>query len=191
MIKLYKDSYFNSLSNITTSLWKGEVEMDTELISFIYPFLVRFYSYINKYSYVLEENEIKAFLLCYRLCDTNNAKEYFYNKINSLNVENKNKAITYLNYLEYNQKKIKEYMNNNSLCIGLLASVIPGGGTKLIKKLIKDAKDNNIDNIYLWTDETCNYSYYEKFSFKVVEEYYVKFFDKVIRTYIYMLDLKK
>ena len=191
MIKLYNDNYCESLNNITTSLWKGEVEMDIELISFTYPFLVHFYSYSNNYSYVLEENEIKAFLLCYRLCDTNNAKEYFYNKINSLSEDNQNKAISYLNYLEYNQMKIKEYMDNNSICIGLLASVIPGGGTKLIKKLIKDAKDNNIDNIYLWTDETCNYSYYEKFGFKVVEEYDVKFFDKVIKTYIYMLDLKK
>ena len=103
------------------------------------------------------------------------------NSINDINNEGDN------NY----QMKIKEYMDNNSICIGLLASVIPGGGTKLIKKLIKDAKDNNIDNIYLWTDETCNYSYYEKFRFKVVEEYDVKFFDKVIKTYIYMLDLKK
>lgn len=46
-------------------------------------------------------------------------------------------------------------------------------GSVLIEKLKEEAIKNNATSIYLWTDETCNYKYYEKRNFKLIEKYNV------------------
>ena len=55
----------------------------------------------------------------------------------------------------------------------------------LIEKLKLDALKNNVHEIYLWTDETCNYEYYEKLSFNLIEEYIITLYGKEIKTFIY------
>ena len=49
---------------------------------------------------------------------------------------------------------------------------------------MKIAKKDNA-HIFLWTDETCSFEYYQKNNFIMVEEYVINFQSKRIKTYIY------
>ena len=52
MIRKYNDNDFFSVRNITYNYWSNEVEMELELKSFIYTFLVKYYLSNYNYSYV-------------------------------------------------------------------------------------------------------------------------------------------
>lgn len=80
-------------------------------------------------------------------------------------------------------------MNDDDLYLGLLASLKKGSGSKLITKIKEIAKNNNIKHLYLWTDETCNYQYYEKHKFIFVEEYDTNLCGNNFKTFIYRVDL--
>lgn len=185
MIRNYKDVDYDMVEYITEDYWKNEVEMDLELQHFIYHFLVNYYLYDNKYSYVIDEDGVKAFLLSCLKNESNNCIELFNNTVSSLSLDNQRKACDYLKYIEYNHKKVLSYMSDNSLYLGLIASRIHHGGMNLIDRLINDARGSNINDIYLWTDETCNYKYYEILKFELVETYYVNLYGRTIKTFIY------
>lgn len=82
---------------------------------------------------------------------------------------------------------VKKIMPKDSIYLGLIASQKKGCGKKLINHLIKYSKDNNLGEIYLWTDETCNYKYYEKMGFNLKKSYEINFFDRKINTFIYSI----
>ncbi len=80
-------------------------------------------------------------------------------------------------------------MEKNSIYLGLLASEAKGAGSRLIEKLKEEARKNNVKSIYLWTDETCNYKYYEKRDFKLIEKYDAFLHTKKLETYVYKIEL--
>ena len=190
MIKRYNDEYFLGVRNITYNYWSDEVEMDLELKSFIYTFLVKYYLSNYDYSYVSIEDNINAFLLASLKNDSNNSFEYFNNGIKKLNDKNKRLALEYLNYLEFNHNKVLSFMNNNDIYLALIASIKHHKGYELIENLIDIGRKNKNDYLYLWTDETCNYEYYNRIGFEKVLEYDVNLYNKQIKTFIYRLKVK-
>ncbi len=185
-IRKYQKEDFYELYNLTKNQWENEVPMSSSLANFIYDFLVRYYLYNNEYSYVgLVEGKLKAFLLANLKDEENDAEAYFKANLNGLTEDDKKKAYEYLDYINYNHRKVLSHMSQNSIYLGLIASRIHGMGIKLIEKLKLDALKNNVHEIYLWTDETCNYEYYEKLSFNLIEEYIITLYGKEIKTFIY------
>lgn len=184
MIKKYQDEYFTSINEMVEESWKNEVKMDSELQSFIYNFLVRYYLVNKNLSYVDYSSKVDAFLLASFKNDQNNSIEWFNCNINSLSEENQIKAKLYLEYLEYNHNKVLNYMNDNDIYLDLIASKKHNSGRLLIDNLNEIAKKTN-SSIFLWTDETCNYKYYEKLNYELLEEYVVVLYDKKLKTFIY------
>ncbi len=188
MIRKYQNKDFYEINKITEEFWKDEFKMSEELQKFIYDFLVKYYLYDNNITYVYEcDNEIVAFLLAHLINENNDARNYFYNNIVFLNDNDKILAQNYLEYLEYNYKMVKEVMPEKSVYLGLIASKKRGAGKELINKLLAHSKKYNLGDIYLWTDETCNYLYYEKIGFVLRKSYDINFFNKKIRTFIYSI----
>ena len=62
-------------------------------------------------------------------------------------------------------------MSEDDLMMGLFISTQKGGGKMLLSKLKKTAINNGIKNIYLWTDTTCDFDYYQKNNFTLVKEF--------------------
>ena len=58
----------------------------------------------------------------------------------------------------------------------------------LLSKLGEICMKKEIKNIYLWTDTTCDYKYYQKNKFKLVSEFETLVNDKQIKTLIYYAD---
>lgn len=189
MIRKYESNDFNEIERITRNCWTGEIEMSNELKLFIYHFLVEYYLYNNEYCLVDDDNGVVAFLLANLKNESNNSIKKFQKDIEKLSKEDKTNAIKYLEYLEYNHQKVINHMNDNDLYLGLLASLKKGSGSKLITKIKEIAKSNDIKHLYLWTDETCNYQYYEKHQFIFVEEYDANLCGNIFKTFIYQVDL--
>lgn len=54
------------------------------------------------------------------------------------------------------------YLTDKDRKVALIISNIKGGGTELLNEFTENAKADLIENIVLWTDSTCNHSYYPK-----------------------------
>lgn len=185
-IRKYNHLDFKQIYNITKQLWKDEFEMTLNLQNIIYEFLVKYYLYDNELNFVYDNDGIiKSFMLLHKKEEFNDISLYFNEKINKLTKEEQNFAKRYLEYLEYNSNMVYEIMPENSLYLSLIASIQKGTGKLLIDYLNKYCKDNNIEQYYFWTDETCNYSFYEKNGFILKKEYNVDFFGRNIKTFIY------
>ncbi|MDD6301892.1 MAG: GNAT family N-acetyltransferase [Bacillales bacterium] len=189
MIRLYEEIDLNEIIKITRHLWSNEVKMSKELEEFTYDFLVRYYLIKNEYSYVYINNGVKAFALANRNNETNDSLIYFKNNVKKLSLEDQKNAKEYLDYLEYNHHKVYKYLNDDDLYFSLFASIEKHAGSRLLNNLIEQAKKNNIKNIYFWTDETCNYQYYEKKGFNKIEEYLIVLLGKSIKTFIYKISI--
>ena len=61
----------------------------------------------------------------------------------------------------------------------------------LLSKLVETAKENGIKNIYLWTDTTCDYDYYQKNKFTLVKEIENQVNNKKINTLIFKKEIQK
>ena len=189
MIRKYLKQDFDRVKEITLKYWGKEVPMTKELETFIYDFLVRYYLYDNEYTFVNDDDEVNAFLLANMKNDKNEALNFFKKEVKKLSFDDRENAKKYLDYIEYNHNKVFSHMENNSIYLGLLASEAKGAGSKLIEKLKEEARKNNVKSIYLWTDETCNYKYYEKRDFKLIEKYDVFLYSKKLETYVYKIEL--
>lgn len=164
--------------------------MSQPLSDFIYDFLVRYYLFDNDYSLVVtNSNEIEAFLLANSINDRNDSLQFYKENVTKLDDYDKEVALKYFDYLDKNTQIINHYIKNDSLCIGLIASNIKGLGRKLINELKSIAKTNNIKEIYLWADETCNTTFYKKLGFDVIYEYYSNLIDEKIKSFIFRIDI--
>lgn len=190
MIRKYLKTDFDRVKEITQKYWSNEVPMTKTLQEFIYDFLVRYYLYDNEYTFVNDDDQVNAFLLANMKNEKNKAINFFKEEVQKMSFEDRINAEKYLDYIEYNHNKVFSHMENNSLYLGLLASEARGMGSVLIEKLKEEAIKNNVTSIYLWTDETCNYKYYEKRNFKLIEKYNVFLYSKKLETYIYKIELK-
>lgn len=150
MIRKYIDKDFEQIKLIAQNCWKNEMEMDEELSDFIYDFLVRYYLINKDLVYVYDDHsEIKAFLIASLYKDTNEILDYWNKNVGFLKQDNQEKAELYLKHLNYNHKKVKNFMNNDSLSIGLIASIKPYAGTQLINQLKKEGSKYNFKDVYL------------------------------------------
>lgn len=184
MIRKYNDLDFNEVYKITLNSWKGELELDNQLESFIYQFLPKYHILNKELSFVDYSLQVDAFMFAALKNDENDSMMWFHNNLVNLSKANQAIAIDYLHYLEYNHQKVVNHMNDRDIYLALIASQKRNSGKILLERLEKIA-EVNCAHIYLWTDETCNYQYYEKQGFKLVEEYHAVLQNKSIKTFIY------
>lgn len=188
-IRKYQDRDFNALYNITKGYWADEVPMSLELTDFIYDFLIKYYLYNNEYCYVgLSKGQVGAFLLSNTRNEVNESERYFKENIHKLSESDQKKAYEYYEYINYNHNKVLTFMPQNSIYLGLIASKIHSMGSKLIEQLKNAALKNNIKDIYLWTDETCCFKYYENHNFKLIDTYFISLYSQKIKTFIYKMN---
>ena len=189
IIKRCEPSDLVGIEKITRFYFSKEVKMDLELEQFIYHFLVQYYFYNNDLSIVLIDNDVKAFILANMKNENNDYLNIFKNTVNKLSSNNIKLAYDYLDYIEYNHKRVLAHMEDNSIYLGLIASVVHHGGINLLTELKQLAKNKNVHSIYLWTDETCNYHYYEVLGFKLIDHYETRLYDVTLKTFIYKIEL--
>jgi len=189
MIRKYTTNDYESIYTLTKGCWSSETTFNKQVKSALYELLTKYYLVESSFNLVLEDSGIKGFLL--------SAIYPFYPDTNPLiaypDMEDGtlDKISKYLAYLLENSKRLKRYTTTSDLVIGLFLSEKKGGGTLLLNELVRLARINKIKNIYLWADESCNFNFYIKHNFKIIDEYKVNFFNKEIKTYIFLKEVGK
>lgn len=186
IIRNFKNSDIEEAEKITHLVW-GDLyaNENSRLQKLIYDFTLEYYYLNETFSFALDENGLKGFVFAALKKDKNNSSEKFKTKINKLNEQDKITALNLLDYVESTGKEVKGVMNENDLMMGLFISTQKGGGKMLLSKLVENACENGIKNIYLWTDTTCDFDYYQKNNFTLVKEFECIVNNKKINTLIF------
>ena len=186
IVRNFLDSDIEAASKITYTVW-GDLyaHENDELQKLIYDFTLKYY-YLNKnYSFALDDNELCGLIFAAFKTDKNSVLDEYKNKIILLNDNDKQIAQNLFDYVEKASKEVKQVMNNDDLMMGLFISRKKGGGRMLLSKLVETAINSGIKNIYLWTDTTCDFDYYQKNKFTFVKEFECIVNNKKINTLIF------
>lgn len=186
IIKQFEDNDIERASQLAKLTWGDFYTQESiELQRFIYNFMVQYYDLNREYSFSIVEDELKGFLLAFCKTDFYNLNG-FEKRLKLLKDKNEQKiALDLFNYLETCGKEVKNIMTDDDIFLGLFVSIQKGCGKKLLLKLVETCKENSKNNIYLWTDTTCDYEYYKKNNFTLLKEVETFINGKFIKTLIY------
>lgn len=172
IIRNFEDSDIVEAGAIAHLTW-GDMYADEsrDLQNLIYEFMVGYYDLNRKFSFSCSNDGFKGFILAARKADVNNSYEKLKSRVEKLRDKKERQiALELYSYLESCGKSVKEVMNEDDIMLGLFVSIQRGCGRKLLEKLVETCRENRIKNIYLWTDTTCDYTYYQKNEFELVKD---------------------
>ena len=171
IVRNFTDNDVEEASKISHLVWGDLYEKEScELQKLIYDFTLEYYYLNNTFSFALDENGLKGLVFASLKTDKNGSVENFKTKIKDLSDNDRIIALNLLDYVENTGREVKNAMGEDDLMMGLFISTQKGGGRMLLSKLIETAKERDIKNIYLWTDTTCDFDYYQKNKFTLVKE---------------------
>lgn len=191
IVRNFLNNDIEKASKITHTVW-GNLYADenADLQKLIYDFTLEYYYLNENFSFALDENGLCGLIFASFKTDKNSAIEKYKNKISSLNEKDIKTALNLFAYVENTGKEVKKVMNDNDLMMGLFISQQKGGGRMLLSKLIENAVKNGIKNIYLWTDTTCDFDYYQKNNFTLVKKFECIVNNQKINTLIFKKPLQ-
>ena len=73
-------------------------------------------------------------------------------------------------YLTMMDKRTLEIMNDDDIKLSLFVSRKPGAGSQILEKSCEKLRAQGWKNLYLWTDCDCNWQWYIKHGFTLVQE---------------------
>lgn len=95
-------------------------------------------------------------------------------------------------YLELMDKRTFSLMNDDDIKLSLFVSRRPGAGALILDSLQKKIFEKGYKNLYLWTDCDCNWQWYIKHGFSLVQEDVYEPFsdeDSDYKTYIFKKEI--
>lgn len=136
------------------------------------------YCYLARYYYVPEsplscaatvDGKLNAFLLASRgeLVPTA-AEQWIMPRLSTAE-----KAIfrTYKAYIDGNQKSEAAFARANEAVLLLFASIKKGCGSMLMQEFQRRCRSCGLDSMILWTDDTCDFTWYERNKFTEVTRF--------------------
>lgn len=128
---------------------------------------------------VIERKDNKVIGICgYSKCNSNShrIRKKFYGilkkiLLNSILIPNKQAMLKYLENYAYTPQKLENYFDGQiSIIIVDKKYRNLGIGKKMIEKIFDYAKKDNLKNLQILSDESCNYKFYERMGCKKVYE---------------------
>lgn len=81
-------------------------------------------------------------------------------------------ALALRDYFDKTSPKVYRYMRaDKDLYLSFFISAVQGCGKQLLAEVIALAKSEGYENLYLWTDSSCNHNYYAHNGFEKVAEF--------------------
>ena len=186
IVRNFKNSDIEEASQITHLVWGDLYANESKTLQqIIYDFTLEYYYLNETFSFALDENGLNVFFFADTKKDKNESINTFKTRINTLNEKDKITALNLLDYVESTGNEVKSVMSEDDLMMGLFISTQKGGGKMLLSKLVEGACKNGVKNIYLWTDTTCDFDYYQKNNFTLVKEFKCIVNNKKINTLIF------
>lgn len=183
-VDYFRDSNISEAKILTKLVWGDFFEKESQdLQKLIYDFTFEYYDLNREYSFSITTSKLIAFLLAYKKGDKN--------KIRYLNDSSQKIALEVFDFIEFCSEQTESLMLENDILLGLFVSTQKGCGKELLKQLRETCLKNNIKNIYLWSDSTCDYEYYLKHDFELVKEFWRSINDKQIKILVFKKEICK
>lgn len=193
IIRNFQDEDIKTAIKFSHLVWGNFYESENSKIqNLIYEFTVKYYDLNRNFSYsILSDEEVKGFLFAANKQDENESKKILDEMINSLDNKQQTRVLSDMyNFLQKCGYETKNPMNEDDIMLGLFVSTQKGGGKKLLSELVKDCKKNKLKNIYLWSDTTCDYDYYQKHDFETVKKIETVLNNKEITVFVYKKNIE-
>lgn len=188
---LFKNSNIDEAKALAKLVWGDFFKNEPlKMQEIIYDFTFEYYDLNRNFSFAISDEKPNAYLLSYRKEDKNNKLKEYLDKIKIFNKDEQQKLIEVFKFIDFSSKKVKNLISENDIIIGLFVSIKKGCGSELLKKLNETCLKNNINNIYLWSDDTCNFQYYIKHNFILVEKFNYRVNEKIINTLIFKKEIR-
>ena len=172
MLKPFDNHNLPLVVDVAFPLWSPRVG-DSAFRRFYVEFIVRNNISENNYHFELVDSNSNEFL----------ASAFFTRKGDSCKVEEwyQNESSEFLNdllssidvnrkYLRMMDERTLSYMQKDDIKLSLFVSRKSGAGSILLKEICKKLKEEGWKNLFLWTDCECNWSWYSKHNFTLIQE---------------------
>lgn len=150
-------------TELTFLTWGEEMELSNiKLKKLIYEAMVRYYFRNTELSFKLvDEQGMQGFLLAAKLSDKPHYEDWLEKSFRQFSDTEKSIVEGYLKYLHYNGEKVRQTaLDANDVLLCLFLSLKRGGGKLLLENIEQKASLQNIPQLHLWADATCDYEYY-------------------------------
>lgn len=157
--------------DVVVPLWSPPIG-DSEFKRFNVEYIVRNNISENDYRFELvdsDENLLSAAFFT-RKGDCSKVEEWYAKKSVRFSDELKNASEMSRTYLTMMDECTISLMNADDIKMSLFVSRKPGAGSEILNRLCKMLSAQGWKNLYLWTDCDCNWSWYEKHGFTLVQE---------------------
>ena len=156
-------------------------------------FIIRNGIFYNEFALQLQnDKDLLAVAFVEKQNETNDALNWLQNNKKEL-TENEEKGLNLVvQYLQEMDSRVHDFMTKDDVKLSLFISLKSGYGEKIFQKLKTLLKKKNYKSLYLWTDSDCNYNWYPKHGFSLVEERPCSQFstdETDFKTYIFKIDL--
>lgn len=165
----FNEAYLQQVIQLTDDYWNKEYEGQSDTLKkIVFEFIVRKNYYKSEYDLmIIEDDVLRGILFGYSKDMQNDVKEWLDSQMPKLNEKETSIVNTLANYLFGFDELMDTHLTENDRKVALFISNIQGGGTALLNQFSDNSKFDSIENIYLWTDSTCNHSYYPKRGFEL------------------------
>ncbi len=172
LIRKFQQTDVPAAGQMAFDAWSYELDgVGHDLNRFIHEYMVRYYDTNRQYSFSLVDESLNAFLLAGFKTDSAACKSWFESTLSRFLPEEKQIALEYRDYLSRNGSAVKKYMKDGDIMMNLFMSKGGGTGRKLLTRFEECCRKNDIENVFLWADVTCHYSWYEKNGFEILERF--------------------
>lgn len=171
-IRAFQEDDITVAGQMAYEVWSYELGgIRPELNRFIHEYLVRYYDINRRLSFSVVSDGLDAFLLAGYKTDRNSYDDWFSQKLSLFSAKERKIIQEYKNYLTRNGDAVRKFMGERDVQMGLFMSRVGGAGKMLLNNLEQVCRRNNIENLFLWADVTCNVPYYEKNGFTILDRF--------------------
>ncbi len=158
--------------DVVEPLWSPPVG-DAAFKRFNVEFIVRNNISENNYHFELIDSNSENFLAAAfftRKGDACKVEEWYEKECTHFPQELKKTTNMSRTYLRQMDERTLSLMQDDDIKLSLFVSRKPGAGVQLLNQLCQKLKEEGWKNLFLWTDVDCNWEWYEKHGFTLVEE---------------------
>lgn len=136
-------------------------------------YIIRYGWYGAPYALKITDNgKMVGCILAGKITQENGYNEWLEAQLPTLNDKQKAEALTLRDYFGKTSPKVHSYMvAERDLYLSFFISAVQGCGKQLLAEVVALAKAEGYENLYLWTDSSCNHGYYAHHGFEKVAEF--------------------
>ncbi|MCR5762719.1 MAG: hypothetical protein K6G00_04970 [Treponema sp.] len=194
-VKSFEEKYIPCLVEAVKPLW-GVPGGNDKFNSVDVEFIVRNNIYKNDMALELvQDDKLLAAAFGAEKGERNTAMQWLDSQLKATEFSDSEKASLSLvaEYLSIMDERTLSYMGKGDVKLSLFISRSKGCGKIILNELINRFLQKGFKNMYLWTDCTCNWQYYPRHGYELIEKReYAKFSDSDgsdFMTYIYKKSL--